>query len=111
MKDDAYTDRSAILWGQYEFRQLGYEIHLRESRSKDQGQDIVLQSEHLRLVVYVPGLELECVGGRGTNYNFDRGYLAYLRRALDRMKATTTDRIGTTFNAYVEGKPSAGWRM
>lgn len=109
---DLYMDRSGVLGFNMQFRDnWGYEINLSLGHSKD--SDVEYTSYEASLGSWYgmsPRWNGNLWGGYSRTYNFSREYLAFYSwmglsiswKALDNLE------LGTSYNMWVEGKPSGG---
>jgi hypothetical protein len=108
-KLDGYTDRSATLGFNMQFRNnWGYEIDLSGGRAKDQGRRYdSYEVDYSTWFSINPKWNASAYGGVARTYNFSRDYLGLYSwtgsefewRALDLLE------LGTSLNAYIEWDP------
>ncbi len=108
---DLYTDRSAILGYNMQFRDnWGFEIDLGAGTSKDAGKLYTSYEADLSLWMSIsPRWRANVYGEYARTYNFLRDYLGYFLslgteagwKVLDELE------IGTSYDMYVEWKPDA----
>lgn len=108
-KVDAYTDRSAVLGMNMQFRNnWGYEITLVGGRSKDKEVEYNSYEANFNTWFRVsPRWEALLVSGLARTYNFSREYLGYYNWILGELEWQALDilQIGTSGNVFIEGDP------
>ncbi len=108
-KVDRYTDRSAVLGLNMQFRNnWGYEINFVPGRAKD--QDALYNSFELSLSSWFnmsPRWNSNLSAGLSHTYNFNRDYLGYYSWLQTEFSWQALDilELGTSLNAFVEGDP------
>jgi len=111
-KLDSYTDQLGVLGFNMQLRDnWGYEITLIAGRSKD--RDVLYDSYELDVSSWFnvsPKWNANVYGGYTKTYNFSRGYLAPYSWAGSYFGWHALDvlNVGTSLNAYFEGKPGGG---
>lgn len=107
---DAYTDHSAILGFNMQFRDnWGYEINLSYGRSKDGGVKYTSYEATLSSWFGMsPRWNGNLWGGYSRTYNFSREYLAFYSwlGMSGQWKALSSLEIGTSYNMWMEGNPT-----
>jgi hypothetical protein len=106
---DLYTDRSAILGYNMQFRDnWGFEIDLSGGKSKDAGKNYTAYELDYSLWMSIsPRWQLNVYGGYSRTYNFLRDYLGnfFSFGTEADWKALNEFEIGTSYDMYVEWKP------
>ncbi|MBX2991828.1 MAG: carbohydrate binding family 9 domain-containing protein [Bacteroidetes bacterium] len=107
---DAYTDRSALLGYNMQFRDnWGFEVNLSLGRSKD--SNIEYSSYEATFSSWFGMSQLwnaNMWGGYSRTYNFSRDYLAFYSwfGMSAEWKALSSLEIGTSYNMWLEGNPA-----
>jgi len=111
-RTDLYTDRSAIIGLNMQFRDnWGYEINFSVARSRD--TDILYTSYDVNLSSWFnvsPSWYGNVWGGYSKTYNFSRDYLAFYAWFGSSVgwNALQTLQLGTSYNMFIEGNPGGG---
>jgi hypothetical protein len=109
---DTYTDRGGVLGFNMQLRSnWGYEVNLSASKSKELNH--IFNSHEVSLSSWYsisPRWSANLYGGYARTYNFARNYLAFYAwyGAYFSTYATDIVSIGTSFDSFIEGKPSGG---
>ncbi|MDZ7289374.1 MAG: carbohydrate binding family 9 domain-containing protein [candidate division KSB1 bacterium] len=106
---DAYTDRSAVLGFNMQFRKnWGYEITFISGRSKDQNKKFTsYEIDYSSWFNISPKWNANLYGGYARTYNFARDYLAFyswMGSSLNWQMLKVLE-VGTSLNAFVEEDP------
>jgi hypothetical protein len=106
---DAFTDRSAILGLNMQFRKnWGYEITFSAGRSKDQNKEFSsYEIDYSSWFNISPKWNANVWGGYANTYNFARDYLAFYSwfGSFLSWRALKVLELGSSLNAFIEGNP------
>jgi len=109
-KVDSYTDRTAILGVNMQFRNnWGYEVSASVGRSKDQGKSYDAFEVDLSTWANIsPRWSGSLYGGFARSYNFPRDYLGFYSWVGSEVEWNPIDmlKVGTSFNSYTEWDPN-----